>query len=111
MRCCGPRSPRRSAWRSNSPARKSARSTSCRRNSSAGCSTKRSTARATKACSTRGGSGDLAALDKASASKELRPFLVTAANRRWAEWIATRMGQKGKLLVAVGAGHLAGASV
>jgi uncharacterized protein YbaP (TraB family) len=52
--------------------------------------------------------GDLAALDKASASKELRPFLVTAANRRWAAWIAKRMGQKGKLLVAVGAGHLAG---
>ena len=41
-------------------------------------------------------------------SKELRPFLVTAANRRWADWIAARMGQKGKVLVAVGAGHLAG---
>ena len=52
--------------------------------------------------------GDLTALDKASASKELRPFLVTAANRRWARWIATRMEQKGKLLIAVGAGHLAG---
>ena len=52
--------------------------------------------------------GDLVALDQASASKELRPFLVTAANRRWADWIAARMGQKGKLLVAVGAGHLVG---
>jgi uncharacterized protein YbaP (TraB family) len=52
--------------------------------------------------------GDLAALDKAGASKELRPFLVTAANRRWADWIAKRMGSKGKVLVAIGAGHLAG---
>ena len=52
--------------------------------------------------------GDLAALDKAGPSKELRPFLVTAANRRWADWIARRMGQQGKVLVAVGAGHLAG---
>ena len=52
--------------------------------------------------------GDLAALDQAGASKELRPFLVTAANRRWAEWIAKRTGAKGKVLVAVGAGHLAG---
>ena len=52
--------------------------------------------------------GDLAAIDKVGPSKELRPFLVTAANRRWADWIAARMGQKGKVLVAVGAGHLAG---
>lgn len=52
--------------------------------------------------------GDLAALDKASASKELRPFLVTAANRRWAAWIANQMGPKATLLVAVGAGHLVG---
>lgn len=52
--------------------------------------------------------GDLAALDKASASKELRPFLVTAANRRWAGWIGERMRRPGKLLVAVGAGHLVG---
>jgi uncharacterized protein YbaP (TraB family) len=52
--------------------------------------------------------GDLSALDKAGPSKELRPFLITAANRRWANWIAKRMGQPGKVLVAVGAGHLAG---
>ncbi len=52
--------------------------------------------------------GDLAAIDKTGPSKELRPFLVTAANRRWADWIAARMAQKGKVLVAVGAGHLAG---
>jgi hypothetical protein len=52
--------------------------------------------------------GDLAAIDKLSPSKELRPFLVTAANRRWADWIAARMATKGKVLVAVGAGHLAG---
>jgi len=53
--------------------------------------------------------GDLTALDKASASTELRPFLVTAANRRWADWIAARMGSKGNVLIAVGAGHLVGA--
>lgn len=52
--------------------------------------------------------GDLAAIDKAGPSKELRPFLVTTANRRWADWIAARMATKGKVLVAVGAGHLAG---
>jgi uncharacterized protein YbaP (TraB family) len=52
--------------------------------------------------------GDLAAIDKAGPSKELRPFLVAAANRRWADWIAARMAQKGKVLVAIGAGHLAG---
>ena len=52
--------------------------------------------------------GDLAAIDKVGPSKELRPFLVTAANRRWADWIAARMGRPGKVLVAVGAGHLAG---
>ena len=52
--------------------------------------------------------GDLAALDKASASKELRPFLVTAANRRWADWIGARMARKGMVLVAIGAGHLVG---
>lgn len=52
--------------------------------------------------------GDLAAIDKVGPSKELRPFLVAAANRRWADWIAARMATKGKVLVAVGAGHLAG---
>ncbi|MBS0480107.1 MAG: TraB/GumN family protein [Proteobacteria bacterium] len=52
--------------------------------------------------------GDLAAIDRAGPSKELRPFLVTAANRRWADWIAARMGRPGKVLVAVGAGHLGG---
>ena len=36
--------------------------------------------------------GDLAAIDKVAPSKELRPFLVTAANRRWADWIAARSG-------------------
>jgi len=52
--------------------------------------------------------GDLAAIDKVAPSKELRPFLVTAANRRWTDWIAARMRRPGKLLIAVGAGHLAG---
>jgi uncharacterized protein YbaP (TraB family) len=34
--------------------------------------------------------------------------LVTSRNRRWAAWIARRMDAPGKVLVAVGAGHLAG---
>ena len=53
-------------------------------------------------------SGDLPAIDRVAPSNPLRPFLITAANRRWTDWIAARMGRPGKVLVAVGAGHLAG---
>ncbi len=52
--------------------------------------------------------GDVAALDKATGPKTLRAFLVLAPNKRWSGWIAKRMAQPGKLLVAVGAGHLVG---
>jgi uncharacterized protein YbaP (TraB family) len=52
--------------------------------------------------------GDVAALDKATGPKNLRAFLVVAPNKRWSDWIAKRMAQPGKLLVAVGAGHLVG---
>lgn len=34
--------------------------------------------------------------------------LLTRRNARWSAWIAQRMGQPGTVLVAVGAGHLAG---
>ena len=39
---------------------------------------------------------------------ELRDALFTARNRRWAEKIARLMDGSGKVLIAVGAGHLAG---
>lgn len=38
----------------------------------------------------------------------LRQVLVTRRNARWAGWIARRMDKPGRVLVAVGAGHLAG---
>lgn len=38
----------------------------------------------------------------------LAEALVTGRNRRWSQWIAARMTRPGKVLVAVGAGHLAG---
>jgi hypothetical protein len=38
----------------------------------------------------------------------LAETLVTGRNRRWSRWIAARMTRPGKVLVAVGAGHLAG---
>lgn len=34
--------------------------------------------------------------------------LLTDRNIRWSRWIARRMRMPGKVLVAVGAGHLAG---
>jgi len=39
---------------------------------------------------------------------ELREVLMTRRNRAWAEWIDKRLDQPGTVLVAVGAGHLAG---
>lgn len=38
----------------------------------------------------------------------LADVLLTARNRRWAAWIRQRLDQPGTVLVAVGAGHLAG---
>ena len=57
--------------------------------------------------------GDTAALALAvngslSDAPMLRKVLVTDRNQRWAGWIAARMAQPGTVLVAVGAGHLAG---
>ncbi|WP_066650516.1 MULTISPECIES: TraB/GumN family protein [Sphingomonas] len=41
-------------------------------------------------------------------SPTIEAVLLTRRNARWAAWIGGRMAQPGRLLVAVGAGHLAG---
>jgi uncharacterized protein YbaP (TraB family) len=41
-------------------------------------------------------------------SPELRDVLMKRRNQAWAEWLARRLQQPGTLMVAVGAGHLAG---
>jgi uncharacterized protein YbaP (TraB family) len=43
-----------------------------------------------------------------SFSPELRQVLMTRRNAAWAEWVKRRLDQPGTVLVAVGAGHLAG---
>jgi len=43
-----------------------------------------------------------------SQSSEIRKLLLQQRNANWAKWIETRMAQPGTILVAVGAGHLAG---
>jgi len=40
---------------------------------------------------------------------ELREVLLRRRNARWAQWLDDRMDRPGTVLVAVGAGHLAGA--
>ncbi len=52
--------------------------------------------------------GDLHALDPTSDCSPLAGRLVGQPNNRWANWIAARMKRPGTVLVAVGAGHLAG---
>jgi uncharacterized protein YbaP (TraB family) len=52
--------------------------------------------------------GDLHALDPTSDCSPLAGRLVGQPNNRWANWIAARMKRPGTILVAVGAGHLAG---
>ncbi|HEX8413699.1 MAG TPA: TraB/GumN family protein [Sphingomicrobium sp.] len=39
---------------------------------------------------------------------DLRDALIINRNRRWAAWIEERLARRGKILVAVGAGHLVG---
>jgi uncharacterized protein YbaP (TraB family) len=41
-------------------------------------------------------------------SPELRTVLMARRNANWAEWLARRLDQPGTVMVAVGAGHLAG---
>ena len=43
-----------------------------------------------------------------SASPELRDSLIRQRNANWSKWIEKRMTQPGEVLIAVGAGHLAG---
>jgi uncharacterized protein YbaP (TraB family) len=44
-----------------------------------------------------------------SASPELRQALIRQRNANWSKWIEQRMTQPGEIMIAVGAGHLAGA--
>ena len=58
-------------------------------------------------------SGDVDAIGRTfnsslAASPELRAALLVRRNANWSEWIANRMISPGTVLVAVGAGHLAG---
>lgn len=46
--------------------------------------------------------------EEAGLSEELRDVLMRKRNARWAEWLAKRMDKPGTVMVAVGAGHLAG---
>ena len=41
-------------------------------------------------------------------SPELRQSLLTERNSNWAKWIEQRLAQPGTIMLAVGAGHLAG---
>jgi uncharacterized protein YbaP (TraB family) len=47
--------------------------------------------------------------DEAEVTPAVRDALLVQRNRAWARWIEKRMAQPGTLLIAVGAGHLAGA--
>jgi uncharacterized protein YbaP (TraB family) len=41
-------------------------------------------------------------------SPELKAALLTRRNYNWSQWIERRMTQPGTVMIAVGAGHLAG---
>jgi hypothetical protein len=41
-------------------------------------------------------------------SPDLKQSLLEQRNANWAKWIEQRLGQPGTIMVAVGAGHLAG---
>ena len=43
-----------------------------------------------------------------SGSPELKAALLTRRNYNWSQWIERRMAQPGTVMIAVGAGHLAG---
>ena len=58
-------------------------------------------------------SGDVEAIGRTfnsefKESPELRDALLKRRNANWSRWLETRMAQPGTVLVAVGAGHLAG---
>jgi uncharacterized protein YbaP (TraB family) len=57
--------------------------------------------------------GDVAAIARSfnsdlSASPELMNALIKRRNANWSKWIERRMAQPGSVMIAVGAGHLAG---
>ncbi|MEA1071495.1 TraB/GumN family protein [Sphingomonas sp. LY160] len=57
--------------------------------------------------------GDVAGMaksfnDELDESPELRDALLTQRNANWTKWVKTRLDQPGTVMVAVGAGHLAG---
>jgi len=57
--------------------------------------------------------GDVGAIgssfnEEMASSPPLKDALLTQRNRNWAGWIERRMAQPGTVMVAVGAGHLAG---
>ncbi|MBB3763967.1 TraB/GumN family protein [Sphingomicrobium lutaoense] len=56
--------------------------------------------------------GDVDAIEatfiEAQMSEELEAALLTRRNANWTEWLGARLEQPGTILVAVGAGHLAG---
>lgn len=57
--------------------------------------------------------GDVKAIERTfnqdlSGSPELRQALIRTRNANWSRWIEQRMAQPGAIMVAVGAGHLAG---
>ena len=43
-----------------------------------------------------------------SGSPELKQALIKQRNANWSKWIEQRMTQPGAIMIAVGAGHLAG---
>jgi uncharacterized protein YbaP (TraB family) len=58
-------------------------------------------------------SGDVKAIsrtfnDELKGSQDLKTNLLVRRNANWAKWVKGRLDQPGTVLVAVGAGHLAG---
>jgi uncharacterized protein len=58
----------------------------------------------------RGDTGALARLINEDVDRvpAARKAIITDRNRRWSEWVASRMDRPGTVLMAVGAGHLVG---
>ena len=60
-------------------------------------------------------SGDVDAIGRTfnaefQSSPELKDALLLRRNANWSYWLHSRLAQPGKVLVAVGAGHLAGSN-
>ena len=46
-----------------------------------------------------------------AASPELREVLLRRRNQNWSRWVERRMAAPGSVMIAVGAGHLAGSDL